>query len=369
MEVAEYVPMTPMIPVPLHRFRTLNETSNSAIILPEMENKKTLSNYISGGLLLIVFVLAFDRGLFFLMRSFEKGQLQAKGLQNIFFQKRDFNKKFLQLPKGTYSTLILGSSRTHRGIHPFYINKRLKQKAFKIAKAKVRLQFNYYFYQRYKEIAGIPKVIIYGLDYFMFKLKSNPYFMKWVARDPSVKKSAYNNSLLLLAGNKEWVDEFLNHEFERLGEMFTPSPGTTQFNLIDPFIGYRKVERTDKRRPAHFKRFDYQGYPGVEGEYFTKLLDMWKQDGVQVVLVYLPDYIGTYESNHQLDLFKAEIKRLTKPYSNVAIYDYDRPEEFALSNSDYFLDGGYGKTNSHLSLKGSRVFHRKFLKELKKHYR
>jgi len=336
-----------------------------------MENKKTLSYYLVRGLLLIILLLVFDRGIFFLMRSMEKGQLQAKGLQNLFFQKRDFNKKFLELPKGTYSTLIMGSSRTHRGIHPLYIYKRLKQKAFKIAKAKIRLKFNYFFYQRYKEIAGTPKVVIYGLDYFMFKLKSNPYFMKWVSDEQPAKSSAYNNSVLLLAGNKAWVDEFLNHEFEQLNGIIRAPRKVAggKFKLIDPFIGYRKSEKTDQHKPAYFKRFKYEGYPGKEGLFFIKLLELWKKDGVQVAMVYLPDYIGTYESNHQLNRFKNEIKRLTGPYKNVTIYDYDRPEKFALSNDAYFLDGGYGKTNSHLSLKGSRVFHRLFVKELKKHYR
>ncbi|MCP5048960.1 MAG: hypothetical protein GY940_17450, partial [bacterium] len=278
------------------------------------------------------------------------------------------------LPKGTYNTLIMGSSRTHRGIHPHYIYKRLKQKAFKIAKAKIRLKFNYYFYKEYKKIAGIPKVVIYGVDYFMFKLKSNPYFMQWVGDKAAIGDSGwgYNEGPLLLVTNKNRVDDFLNDTLENWNDAASlPTAEGTGFNVIDPFVGYgkNKGEPLAATKTRGFKRFEYKGYPGIEGIYFTKLLREWEQDGAQVVLVFLPSFIGTFESNHQLNRFKKEIRRLTANYKNVSIYDYNRPEKFQLANPAYFLDGGYGKTNSHLSKTGSRVFHRLFLKDLRKHYK
>lgn len=337
-------------------------------------NSEKRKQYLLGGLAFLVLVLIFDRGLFFLMRKLEAGTYKKQSLKQVFFQRRDFNKQFLELPRGTYNTLIMGSSRTHRGIHPFYIYKRLKQKAFKIAKAKIRLKFNYYFYKEYKKYAGVPKVVIYGLDYFMFKLKSHKYFIEAVAGE-EVEQEPYKNGPLLLVSNKPDLNTFIDNYLERIDNdleaLAETGGGKPAFKLIDPFTGYRKTDpsllvRKKKRR---FKRFDYQSYPGEEGLYFTKLLEEWQNDGVTVILVFLPDYIGTYNSNHQLDLFKTNIRELTASYSNVFIYDYNRPDKFDLENPAYFLDGGYGKTNSHLSLTGARVFNRMLLKDIRELYR
>lgn len=341
-----------------------------------MLRKKTFPYYIFYALLFLLLFFVFDRGLYFLAYSLEKHFYHKKDLRGIFFQKRDFNKHFLELPKGTYNTLIMGSSRTHRGIHPFYIHRRLKQNAFKIAKAKVRLKFNYYFYKQFKKIAGIPKVVIYGLDYFMFKLESHPYFMQFVEEEGATQNETDNitahlfTAPSLLMENKESIDSLVNTILERWNENINPEVSRKgRIKIIDPFIGYRQEEPLQSRKRRRFKRFDYEGYPGVEGKYFIKLLDEWQHDGVKVALVHLPDYIGTYASNHQYNLFKEEIKKLTAPYKNVKIFDYNNPNTFSLSEEKYFLDGGYGKTNSHLSLAGARVFHRKFLRDLKKMYK
>ena len=327
--------------------------------------------HLSGFLLFFLFLLAFDRGLFYLIHAWEARAYHKEELGKIFSRKGDFNKHFLRMPKGTYNTLIMGSSRTHRGIHPYYLYRYLGQKAFKIARAKIRLKFNYYFYNQYKKYAGVPKVVIYGLDYFMFKLESNPYFMKFVG-ESDTRGGDYSNGPLLLLSNKRKIDSFFNDSLEQLADSLKPDTGEPgepkAFNEIDPFTGYEKKIPLAKQKPGRFKRLEYVGYPGQEGIYFTKLLNQWEEDGVQVVLVFLPDFIGTYESNFQQDLFKAEIRRLTAPYPRVFIYDYNRPDKFPLTNPDYFLDGNYGRTNSHLSREGASLFNRMLCADLKKHY-
>jgi hypothetical protein len=327
--------------------------------------------YVLGFVIFIVLVFAFDRGLFVLIRSVEAGVHKKKSLRRIFFQKRDFNKQFLDLPKGTYNTLIMGSSRTHRGIHPYYIYKRLKQKAFKIARAKIRIKFNYYFYKEYKKIAGVPRVVIYGLDYFMFKLEAHDFFMDALSGE-GVETAPYSDGPLLLLANKPRIDSLIDHLLEGFDKELSAGQAAGQpFKVIDPFTGYEKQasQKLARKKRARFKKFKYFPYPGKEGIYFTRLLDEWKKDGVQVVLVFLPDYIGTYESNFQVDLFRKDIEKITAPYDNVSIYDYSRPDRFRLSKRAYFLDGGYGKSNSHLSKAGARVFNRKLAGDLKKHYR
>lgn len=327
--------------------------------------KKFLLNAVVFVLLLFVF----DRSLFYVIRAAEGKFFKRKDFKKIFAQRRDFNKQFVNLPKGTYNTLIFGSSRTHRGLHPHYIYKRLRQKAFKMAKGKIRIKFNYYFYKEYKKYAGAPRVVIYGLDYFMFKLESHPYFLQYVTGDSGGK---YSDGILLLPANKSRIDTLLDNALEQLNGEFSAQKARRVpegVKIIDPFVGYGKQETFDVRKPDRFETFDYFGYPGVEGIYFTRLLDELEADGVQVILVYLPDYIGTYESNHQRGAFREDIRKITAGYKNITIYDYNSPETFPLSNADYFLDGGYGKTNSHLSRKGSREFNRKLTRDLKKHYK
>ncbi len=331
------------------------------------QKQKKVFYHIGCGLLFLVFLWAFDRGLFHLIRVMEKKMYQERQLTHIFHWRGDFNKRFPDIPKGTYSTLIMGSSRTFRGLHPYYFYKKLKQKAFKVANGDLRLRFHYYFYQHYKRLAGIPKVVVFGLDYFMFKLDSEPYYLKFVenTKEQDIK---YKSGFSLLVSNKKHFEFYLGKLMEKMDRLLPVKKNPPPFSVVDSFIGYPKTVAFDTHRPTHFTQFKYFGYPGVEGLYFKKLLDDFKTDGVQVILIYIPDYIGTYESNYQTDAFKEDINQLTATYPNVVIYDYEDPRKFPLSNPDYFLDGGYGKTNSHLSRDGCRVFHRYLFKDIKKHY-
>ena len=329
-----------------------------------------IKKYLFRALIFLFFLILLDRGLFYMIQSFEQNYYKRKNFKKVFMQRKDFNKNFMKLPKNTYNTLIMGSSRTYRGIHPYYIHKRLKQNAFKIAKAKIGVKFNYYFYKEYKKYAGVPKVVIYGVDYFIFTKRSAENFLRFIGVE-DIGENNYQNGVLLLLNNKEKIDSFFNNMLDTLNQVHTSAPdtpGTKEIQIIDPFIGY-DGKRLNKHKPRRFRTFYYTPYPGTEGVYFTKLLKECEFDGVQVILVFLPDYIGTYESNFQGEAFKQDIQRLVKDYKNVFIYDYNDPEVFPLRNPDYFLDGGYGKTNSHLSRTGARLFNRMLVKDLKKHYR
>lgn len=323
----------------------------------------------------LVFVLSlfvFDRALFYLIRLEENAFYKKKDFASLFTRKRNFNRNVLKLPKGTYNTLIMGSSRTHRGIHPYYIHKRLGQNAFKIARGKTKPRFNYLFYNEYKKLAGTPKVVIYGLDYFIFKKESDPLFMQYIARDEERKPAA---GVSLLISNKNRIDGLLTNILETyaLNREKEVHPGLDRrknIPVIDPFIGYgkSKQEPINPRKPSRFKTFEYVPYPGEEGTWFIELLRELEKDRVTVALVILPEYIGTYESNFQREAFLKDIRELIEPFPNATLFDYNRPDKFRLSNTAYFLDGGYGKTNSHLSLKGARVFNRMLAKDLKKCY-
>ncbi|MCP5108069.1 MAG: hypothetical protein GY950_32075 [bacterium] len=335
-------------------------------------NRKRYFTYLVYALVFLLSLVLFDRGLFYVIRAEEKKSYKKKDFRSLFTRKRNFNRRLLELPVGTYNTLIMGSSRTHRGIHPQYIYKRLGQKAFKIARGKARCKFNYFFYKEYKKYAGIPEVVIYGLDYFIFNLETDPNFMQYLSGTDDRKT---NGGPLLLVSNKPRIDAFLTNLLETFNRYQPPgdSPGRKmrkgELNVIDPFIGYGKQEPFDERRPSRFERFRYIPFPGKEGVWFLKLLSELKKDGVTVVLVFLPEYIGTYESNFQREVFEKDIRGVVKPFGNVFIYNYNRPETFPLTDAAYFLDGGYGKSNSHLSGKGARVFNRLLSRDLEKHFK
>jgi hypothetical protein len=118
----------------------------------------------------------------------------------------------------------------------------------------------------------------------------------------------------------------------------------------------------------NYKRQAYPPFPGKEGLYFKKLLDELERDHVTVILVALPDYFGSFKTNLQRHDFALHLRQLTQEYENLFFYNYNRPRKFPLSNTEYFNDGGYGETNSHLSQKGAKVFNKLLIKDIKKHY-
>jgi hypothetical protein len=231
-------------------------------------------------------------------------------------------------------------------------------------------KFNYYFYQEYKKQVEIPKVVIYGVDYFIFTLSSPRYYMRFFNRD-DYRDDLYKPGISLLISNKPQIDSFLAHVLNHYNETLFKNAGTKRkkkFKIIDRFIGFPKKGELSLKKPPFFKMKKYKPFPGREGKYFLKLIEDLNKDGVKLVLVILPDFIGTYETNFQKDLFIRGILELIESYKNVFLYDYNSPEKFPLSNQEYFNDGGFGSGNSHLSLEGAKIFNQLLIKDLAKHY-
>jgi hypothetical protein len=308
----------------------------------------------------LFFLFIFDRGLFFVIQKLEFG----------FHKKQIFRRNFIKFPPGTYSTLIMGSSRAAQGIHPLYIYRTLGQKAYKAMRNATGPKFNYYFYREYKRLVEAPEVVIYGVDYFIFTLRSPRHFMRFFNQD-DYRGDHYSTGISLLISNKPQIDSFLAHVLNHYNKILfknAPSKRKKKFRIIDRFIGFPKRGLLSLKRPASFKMKPYKPFPGREGEYFLKLIEELNQDGVKLILVILPDFIGTYETNFQKDLFVQGIRDLTKPFDNVFLYDYNSPEKFPLSKQGYFNDGGYGSGNSHLSLEGAKFFNQLLIKDLARHY-
>jgi hypothetical protein len=273
--------------------------------------------------------------------------------------------------KSAYQWLILGSSRTFDAVHPAFIARDLGVTAFKEAAKGKSFRYNYEFYRLYTGIVGKPRIVIYGLDYFMFSTPSDPRLLRRFATAPesAARPLAAWPPLLLLA-NKAADEQAVVRILERLQTRLVLAMGGNDpadpIDATGAFTGSRVSRIVERPAPAKVSTIPYARYPGHEGEYFSRLLRAWQDDGVGVVFVYPPDYIATHRTNVEHEAFIAEIRRLTAGCRLCAVVDYGDPARFPLSTAAYFIDGDYGNPNSHLSTRGSEVFNRVFLPDVKR---
>lgn len=323
-----------------------------------------IKKYFIGFFFFLLFLFLFDRGLFFLIST----------LKTDVYKKNKFEKRFENyLKENHFSTLIFGTSRTYEGIHPYYFETEVGQKAFKESFQGKGPKYYYYFYQIYKKYAGIPKVVVYGVDYFIYNITSDD---RWMARFKNLipqENIDYFSPALLLVKYKKTIDEFFNNVLILLKEKDDPDDSESSY---DDFIRMQEYtgailpgEGPVAKRPDKYIRQFFFHFPGKEGHFFEKLLEEMDKDGVKVVLVGLPDYYGTYKTNFERRDFANELKRWEQKYKNVYFYNYNRTKRFPLQKKTYFLDGAYGLTNSHLSKIGAEVFNKMLTEDLRKFYK
>ncbi len=304
----------------------------------------------------------FDKGLYRLLAS----------AQDVFYRDPSFAARFRDYVQGrTFDTLIIGSSRTYEAIHPVYFEKRLGSQAFKEAYFGRSSLYHYLFYNFYRRIAGRPRVVVYGADYFMFTTISDK---RWLAKfEPQARPPGFFESPSLLLERKKETEDFLNDLRASLegGAAGDNAVRTARdFNRTQKYLGRpARPGRIVTVRPERYAPGPYFPYPGKEGRYFRNLLDEFARDGVLVLLVTIPDYVGTYETDFERRKFLEDLGRLAEGYTNVRIYDFNRPEIFPLDRAEYFLNGGWGLTNSHLSRKGAALYNRLLLKKIAPHYK
>jgi hypothetical protein len=320
-----------------------------------------IKRYMVGFLLLVLFLFIFDRGLFYLIATAE----------NKFYKDESFQQRFADYVTGkNYSTLIFGTSRTYEALHPFYFKEILNQNAYKEAQFGKNPRYNYHFYRMYKKYAGIPKVVIYGIDYFIFNSTSNK---RWLARFNLIHQNKNPLSgISMLINHKKEVEDFLTDIIDYMKEKFRDNPATRHakdFTHVQTYRGLTPKESSVvSKRPRNFIRQKYRIFPGKEGEYLKKLLDELDRDNVTVILVVLPDHYGTFRTNFNRRRMMLDLKKLTAHHDNAYIFNYNHPKSFPLNKTEYFLNGGWGRANSHLSQKGARRFNRIFLNKMKKIY-
>ncbi|MCP5106189.1 MAG: hypothetical protein GY950_22575, partial [bacterium] len=203
---------------------------------------------------------------------------------------------------------------------------------------------------------------------------------KWMARfnigEEEKKKQEremnYFSSPLMLITHKKNIDTFFNNVLIHFRERLAPPKTGDSFKDFMDIQDYKGMPKKDNKlvteRYSNYPRQVYPRSPGKEGDYFMKLLEELYRDGVTVILVTLPDYFGSYKTNFQRTEFLLHLKRLGQQYKNIHLLNYNRPGKFPLENTDYFNDGGYGQTNSHLSKKGAKALNELLTEEIRKYY-
>ncbi len=285
--------------------------------------------------------------------------------------------------EGEGRILVMGTSRAYRGIDEEILASVLNKKASNEARPGSYPEYNYYFYQNYKKEFGPPSLVIYGLDYFIFEKNSagmqrvHPEVSSpLVKRDPEDvvnPASPWLSRVSRLYRFKPEIDEFFADFFSsgRLDGDETGSPENPETSAKTDLPTHQKrrfkIPRgvTLRRPPQWPKRF-YNPFPGKEGPFLVRLLEDLGTDGVPVFLVFIPDYIGSYETNIEQDKFKDDIRRLSKARKNTLVLDFNRPDHFDLGDPRLFWNGGWGISNCHLNPQGAAVFTRKLALDITK---
>ena len=260
----------------------------------------------------------------------------------------------------------MGSSRTYEGIHPFLLDSK-KLNPFKWGFAGFGPKYNYYFYKLYKKIKGKPKVVIFGIDYFIYTLFSSPSALAELNTGTDSRSTLnYLDPSILLLKNKKNIDIVIKD----IISSFSPGENAPIRNIdeIQAYTGSKKSTLKNYKvyteRKGPYKGSAFTKPPGIEGEYFFKMLDELREDNVKLILVVIPEYIGTFRTNKFQRIFRMHLKRLKKKYENIRVLNYNYIKKFNLGDDSLFLDGGYGYTNSHLSKKGAEIFNKMLKRDI-----
>ncbi len=290
--------------------------------------------------------------------------------------------KFKVVEKGFYDAMIFGSSRTYSSIHPFHLFNEMKLKSYKEARRGRYPKYFYYFYINFRDIFGKPKYLLYGIDYFMFKKRTSGVHLRTVLKkNRKLKKIRFEkfvnksskilSNFSLLFRIKDELDQTLSNLIFMLSlKMDDPHARAVNSTGIGTYTGARrKLKAKLKYVPDKWGKEPYVNSKHGEGKFLRKLFNELEKDGVTVVLVSIPDFIGTQRTNYQQDKFMNDMKNLIKGRENFYILNYNTPEKFDLNNLRNFKDGRYGSGNSHMSYWGGVDFNRALAKDLTELFR
>jgi hypothetical protein len=316
------------------------------------------ARYVSATLVFLAALVVFDRGLYSAITAIQARLERGTELPHLLAAVEH---------KREYEWLILGTSRTYEAIHPAFIEREFGVKAFKAAGRGKGPRYQYEFYRLYRPLFGAPRVLVLGIDAFMFSIQSEDPFLRKLdgpARPASRASAVWPP--LRLAAEQPAVARAILRILERVQFGFTRDDPQFSVELMQGYVGTASSQLVEQAEPSRYGRVPHGRYPGAEGRYFTRLIEACSRDGVIVLLVYPPDYIGTYRTHADHAAFIAEVRTLVRDCPTCAVLDYADPGRFPIATARYFHDGGYGNTNSHLSKAGAEAFGRVWLPEARR---
>lgn len=266
--------------------------------------------------------------------------------------------------QGDGDLLIFGSSRARYAFGQDSLSVRLNKRVIKEAAAGRFPKFFYYFYMKYRKDNSKPKVLLYGLDYFMFEKQSSPDELARL--DKSIKLDSLNpagavnpaspllSRVSLLFRKKPEIDGLLTQLLK-----FDAAPRTEENDRTNDEPAGPTTYKFYVVKPDRWQTRPYQPFPGVEGYFLEKLLTALEEDGVPVFLVLIPDSVATNDTNFEQDEFKANVRALAARHKNADVLDLNQPDIFDLGNTLLFNDGAWGRSNCHLTNRGMADFSRK----------
>jgi hypothetical protein len=316
------------------------------------------ARYVGATMVFLAALVVFDRGLYSAIIAIQARLERGAELPHMLAAVEH---------KREYAWLILGTSRTYEAVHPAFIEREFGVKAFKAAGRGKGPRYQYEFYRLYTPLFGAPRVLVLGIDAFMFGIQSDDPFLRKLdgPAQPASRASAAWPPLRL-AAEQPAIARAILRILERIQFGFTPDDPQFSVELMQAYVGTEPSRLVEQAEPARYDRAPHARYPGAEGEYFTSLIEACSKEGITVLLVYPPDHIGTYRTHADHDAFIDSVRTLVRGCPTCVVLDYADPGRFPIATGGYFLDGGYGNTNSHLSKAGAEAFSRVWLPDARR---
>jgi hypothetical protein len=264
---------------------------------------------------------------------------------------------------GTVNTgmLILGSSRSGHFATDI-IDKELHVKSYCIGAVSFAFDMQDCFFKYYLKYNKKPTYILQSMDIFMLHepeaLHSPHQFLPYINED-LIKKTCdkysdcfpsyyYTFPLIKYRGNVELIYEGIS----MYNQKFKKSLNFSGYKGIDmPWDG--SFDRWKLRHPNGFS----QSISLKTCLLFESYLSFCKKNNIKVILVYSPEYKPLQNCMRNRSEIVARYKTYSKIY-NMPFLDY--ANDSLCNNKSYFVNG------SHLNKKGTEIFTKILVKDLKK---
>lgn len=260
--------------------------------------------------------------------------------------------------------LILGTSHAEEGIVPTMLQKELGGSWYNLGRARRNLNFNQYWSKDLIENGQRPKTVVLVVSYHDWNELSHPYMIYPLA-DPAAK---YEIALDMatqrhLLNPRTW---FLCDQYSSSIRMMLARSLSWLKNrqTIIPWKdrgdgGYRQNFGHIKaqKEPEHFAKYPWNVLEPNRLAFF-KIIQLWQAAGAKVIVVDVPEYIGSRLSHAEYEREWAMVENECRELK-VICRSFSQPDDAFLSDETNFRDGGWGYPNSHLSHKGATIFSQK----------